>query len=518
MGRSAGVVVAFVMGLTSVTMMMSPSFAGGSLDGTYRIKGTDFGCTETGLPTGIPPIALPTETFTVIDDVISGHWPIASDQANYHYSANGITEIGKLDFNPTIDGVDVTGTGKVIIQVSGVHIACGWATYGSRISTGTSGGSGVPTPPVTPSAPPAVVPAAQPSSPPTVSNPVVPPAPPASSPTQDNSCHEFTPGAGSAMDVCVPNRFSASATPGTKVETDTSVVALSGLGTVAPGSALVTSSSMASVSAPAYNSSMTLGPDSSTTMYTGETKPGVLEELVCPASGRCAEHAALAMAATATVGLAAALAGAPVVGLVVVGAGLVAVTNGVLTGAKTHAEILASATGLAVAHDDPVMTIRAQANGSWFYDYEGRYRVIDRASGATAELSPGQSVFLPSSWAAAALLHPFLGVTSFDATTAPRWWSTSSGTSSSEPWWLPLALSWAGIIILYFLIFFLTRKRRARRRGEPPQSSSSPAVTAPLFVADELAKLAQLRDQGLLTTEEFESQKVALLHRPGAER
>lgn len=40
---------------------------------------------------------------------------------------------------------------------------------------------------------------------------------------------------------------------------------------------------------------------------------------------------------------------------------------------------------------------------------------------------------------------------------------------------------------------------------------SAPAAATPASLADELAKLAQLRDQGILSHEEFEAQKARLL-------
>ncbi|OUM99340.1 MAG: hypothetical protein BAA04_09765 [Firmicutes bacterium ZCTH02-B6] len=44
-----------------------------------------------------------------------------------------------------------------------------------------------------------------------------------------------------------------------------------------------------------------------------------------------------------------------------------------------------------------------------------------------------------------------------------------------------------------------------------PAVSSSPASGAPVSVADEIEKLARLRDQGILTEEEFQAKKRALL-------
>lgn len=62
--------------------------------------------------------------------------------------------------------------------------------------------------------------------------------------------------------------------------------------------------------------------------------------------------------------------------------------------------------------------------------------------------------------------------------------------------------------------------RRYERMGESAASAaehSAPVVgAAPLSVADELAKLVDLRDDGHLTPEEFEQQKAALLGTGGA--
>jgi hypothetical protein len=46
-----------------------------------------------------------------------------------------------------------------------------------------------------------------------------------------------------------------------------------------------------------------------------------------------------------------------------------------------------------------------------------------------------------------------------------------------------------------------------------PQSSGAPAADDGLLVADELRKLAQLRNEGILTDEEFASRKTLLLAR-----
>jgi Short C-terminal domain len=45
----------------------------------------------------------------------------------------------------------------------------------------------------------------------------------------------------------------------------------------------------------------------------------------------------------------------------------------------------------------------------------------------------------------------------------------------------------------------------------PPAPAAAPAASAPALVADELAKLVQLRDAGALTDEEFAAQKARLL-------
>jgi hypothetical protein len=45
----------------------------------------------------------------------------------------------------------------------------------------------------------------------------------------------------------------------------------------------------------------------------------------------------------------------------------------------------------------------------------------------------------------------------------------------------------------------------------PPAPAAAPAAPAPALVADELAKLVQLRDAGALTDEEFAAQKARLL-------
>lgn len=47
-----------------------------------------------------------------------------------------------------------------------------------------------------------------------------------------------------------------------------------------------------------------------------------------------------------------------------------------------------------------------------------------------------------------------------------------------------------------------------------PEMLSAPVDKSPLSIADELAKLADLRDKGIITQAEFESQKAKLLAKP----
>jgi uncharacterized membrane protein YdbT with pleckstrin-like domain len=56
--------------------------------------------------------------------------------------------------------------------------------------------------------------------------------------------------------------------------------------------------------------------------------------------------------------------------------------------------------------------------------------------------------------------------------------------------------------------------RKFDRIRQPAEAAAGPAAQ-PMSVADEIAKLAALRDQGHLTPEEFEHQKAVLLGRPG---
>jgi hypothetical protein len=49
------------------------------------------------------------------------------------------------------------------------------------------------------------------------------------------------------------------------------------------------------------------------------------------------------------------------------------------------------------------------------------------------------------------------------------------------------------------------------RSLDGPEIPSTSAVASPLSVADELPRLAALRDQGLLTDEEYAAQKAKLL-------
>jgi hypothetical protein len=59
---------------------------------------------------------------------------------------------------------------------------------------------------------------------------------------------------------------------------------------------------------------------------------------------------------------------------------------------------------------------------------------------------------------------------------------------------------------------FVHKVRAAQAPGAPaPAPAAPPSAPAPLGVADELAKFAQLRDQGVLSDEEFQAQKARLL-------
>jgi len=48
-------------------------------------------------------------------------------------------------------------------------------------------------------------------------------------------------------------------------------------------------------------------------------------------------------------------------------------------------------------------------------------------------------------------------------------------------------------------------------RGEPAETTAAPAATAEPEYVGELERLAQLRDQGILSEEEFEAKKKQLL-------
>ena len=85
--------------------------------------------------------------------------------------------------------------------------------------------------------------------------------------------------------------------------------------------------------------------------------------------------------------------------------------------------------------------------------------------------------------------------------------------------WLTILLGWSVLGWIAAFIWALVRSEAAEAiRSVPvytpavPATSSPPpaqavATAAPLSVADELTKLAALRDSGVLTPEEFEQQK-----------
>ena len=53
--------------------------------------------------------------------------------------------------------------------------------------------------------------------------------------------------------------------------------------------------------------------------------------------------------------------------------------------------------------------------------------------------------------------------------------------------------------------------RLSRAAPATPVAEANTALAAPISVADELMKLAQLRDQGIITKEQFEAQRAKLL-------
>jgi ribosomal protein L7/L12 len=83
---------------------------------------------------------------------------------------------------------------------------------------------------------------------------------------------------------------------------------------------------------------------------------------------------------------------------------------------------------------------------------------------------------------------------------------------TSAGFWLGLLLGPIGWII----VLLLPRPGESTTMSAPP-STAAPAMTAAARV-DALTKLADLRERGVLTPEEFEAQKTALLtERPTAE-
>lgn len=77
---------------------------------------------------------------------------------------------------------------------------------------------------------------------------------------------------------------------------------------------------------------------------------------------------------------------------------------------------------------------------------------------------------------------------------------------TSTGFWLGLLLGPIGWII----VLLLPRPVAATSMNTPAAATSAPAMTAAARV-DALTKLADLRERGVLTTEEFETQKAALL-------
>lgn len=65
------------------------------------------------------------------------------------------------------------------------------------------------------------------------------------------------------------------------------------------------------------------------------------------------------------------------------------------------------------------------------------------------------------------------------------------------------------------LLYQAMEENENRKFDRIGQQTGAAQAAQPLSVADEIAKLATLRDQGHLTPEEFEHQKAVLLGRPG---
>ena len=81
---------------------------------------------------------------------------------------------------------------------------------------------------------------------------------------------------------------------------------------------------------------------------------------------------------------------------------------------------------------------------------------------------------------------------------------------------LNLFLGWSGLGWIAALVWSFTKGPQAETSEVVVSVPSPPKIAADpnASVADELTKLAQLRDSGVLTDEEFETQKERLLRNP----
>ncbi|WP_426301877.1 SHOCT domain-containing protein [Arthrobacter sp. R-11] len=82
----------------------------------------------------------------------------------------------------------------------------------------------------------------------------------------------------------------------------------------------------------------------------------------------------------------------------------------------------------------------------------------------------------------------------------------ASAAQWSALWWAVIALG----VVVFFLGFVLWN--RARRIAATPAAAPDAPAAPAQGVAAELAHLAQLRDQGVVTQDEFERQKAKLLN------
>ena len=69
----------------------------------------------------------------------------------------------------------------------------------------------------------------------------------------------------------------------------------------------------------------------------------------------------------------------------------------------------------------------------------------------------------------------------------------------------------SGLVVACALEGLMTRDRATSRPAPAPVAEADPATVAKLSTADELAKLADLRDRGVLTDEEFARLKAELI-------